>query len=193
MIVFQPASSQETASGRWMRAFLVLLGAVLATILGAGTASAATTGVVETRVGAHNLTAEVLVEPPQREAAGQRLGNDRPGVETAVATGVAAKNADDGVDLFRHVSPEELTDIGEHGFRPGAGSLDGKWFAESGEHASEWGRVLNAGDGSVVMVRVPTPFADQLMRLDKLDGIGPARYVEPHQLAELNRHAWRRW
>lgn len=102
----------------------------------------------------------------------------------------AAKSVDEGVDLFRHVSPGELADIGEYGFRAGPNSLGGKWFAESGENASQWGRVLNNGEGSVVKVRVPDSFANQLMRLEKLDGIGPARYAEPHQLDMLNRFGW---
>lgn len=130
---------------------------------------------------------------PARTARGSHgvEGSNRGGTAACAVVqrlSVAAKSADEGVDLFRHVSPGELTDIGENGFRAGPGSLDGKWFAESGAHASEWGRVLNGGEGSVVRVRVPNTFADQLMRLEKLDGIGPARYVEPHQLAELNRY-----
>jgi RHS repeat-associated protein len=112
------------------------------------------------------------------------------GARVLQETGVAAKSVDEGVVLFRHVSPGELADIGEHGFRAGPNSLGGKWFAESGEHASQWGRVLNNGEGSVVKVRVPDSFANQLMRLEKLDGIGPARYAEPHQLDMLNRFGW---
>ena len=104
-----------------------------------------------------------------------------------MATGVAATGVDDGVDLYRHVSPGELADIGQHGFRPGPNSLGGKWFAESGEHASEWGRVLNNGEGSVLKVRVPGSFADQLMRLREarrnrtsaLRRAAPTRHAQP--------------
>ncbi|MFF2298759.1 RHS repeat-associated core domain-containing protein [Arthrobacter sp. NPDC058127] len=103
----------------------------------------------------------------------------------------AAKAADDGVDLYRHVSPGELADIEKSGFQPGKNSLGGKWFAESGEHAAQWGSLLNYGEGSVVKVRVSGSFADQLMRLAKLDGIGPARYVGEHQLDQLNRFGWK--
>ncbi len=184
------ASAQGANSRRWGLVFLAALVAVLATILSSATASATTTGGAETRVGAHNVTADVLFEPPQSETAGQQLGEAVPWRQIVVATGVAAKGVDDGVDLYRHVSPGELADIGQHGFRPGPNSLGGKWFAESGEHASEWGRVLNNGEGSVLKVRVPGSFADQLMRLEKLDGIGPARYVEQHQLDMLNRFGW---
>ncbi len=76
-----------------MLVFLAALVAVLATVFSSASASAATTTGAETRVRASNLVVDVLVEPPQQETAGQQLGNDRPGVETAVATGVAAKTA----------------------------------------------------------------------------------------------------
>lgn len=185
--------TQQTTSRRRVLVFLAALVAVLATLLSSATASAATTAGAETRVRAYAVVVDVLVGPPQREPAGQRLGEAATGVVTTVTTGVAAKSADEGVDLFRHVSPGELADIGENGFRPGAGSLDGKWFAESGEHASQWGKALNGGTGSVVKVRVPSSFGNQLMRLEKLDGIGPARYAEPHQLDQLNRYGWELW
>jgi hypothetical protein len=185
--------SQSHCSRKWLLPFLAAFVAVLATLLSSATASAATTGVAETRVGASAVVLDKLVEPPRDVRAGQGLGKDVAGSQIVVATGVAAKSADDGVDLFRHVSPDELADIGKNGFRPGAGSLDGKWFAESGEHAAEWGRVLNGGNGSVVKVRAPTSFGNQLMRLEKLDGMGPARYVEPHQLAQLNRYGRGIW
>lgn len=174
--------------GGWWRFLLAALAAALVGLLGAGTASAVTLPELGNRVGASPVATQVVVGVHECITAGQRWGNAPPQAESVSATGVAAKSADEGVDLFRHVSPGELTDIGENGFRAGPGSLDGKWFAESGAHASEWGRVLNGGEGSVVRVRVPNTFADQLMRLEKLDGIGPARYVEPHQLAELNRY-----
>ena len=82
--------TQQPTSWRWALPFLAAIVAVLATILSTATASAASSPTAETRVGAHNLTAEVLIEPPQREAAGQRLGNDAAGSEIVVATGVAA-------------------------------------------------------------------------------------------------------
>ena len=178
---------------RWLLPFLAALVGVLALIGLAGTASANERGVSQNGVGAISRAVEVLVEPPQHETAGQHPGRAGGSVETVVATGVAAKGVDDGVDLYRHVSPGELADIGKNGFRPGPNSLGGKWFAESGEHASQWGRVLNNGEGSIVKVRVPGSFADQLMRLEKLDGIGPARYVEPHQLDMLNRFGREVW
>ena len=45
-----------------------------ALLLSGATASATAVGAAETRVGAHNLTVEVLVEPQEHIGAGQRLG-----------------------------------------------------------------------------------------------------------------------
>ncbi len=87
-------ASQETTSRRWMLPFLAALVAILATLVSSATASAATTGVAETRVRASNLAATVFVEPPQHETAGQQLGNNPPRAKTTVATGVAAEAAD---------------------------------------------------------------------------------------------------
>ncbi len=101
---------------------------------------------------------------------------------------VAAKSADEGVDLFRHVGPDELADIGSNGFRQGPNSLGGKWFAESEGNARQWGAWLNPDGGSVVRVRIPRDLADGLRReAGKYDGIGPARYVDQDQLGILNR------
>jgi len=45
--------------------------------------------------------------------------------------------------LYRAVSPQELADIRSYrGLRPIPSSLQGKWFAETPEHAAEWGRKL---------------------------------------------------
>jgi hypothetical protein len=91
------------------------------------------------------------------------------------------------VQLFRHVDPIELADIRSTGeFRPGPNTT-GKYFAESAEHAREWGQDLNNGEGAVVETNVPTSVASQLYRWEKLDSIGPARYVGPEQLHSFNR------
>ncbi|MFV0460788.1 MAG: hypothetical protein ACK5MT_18690 [Actinomycetales bacterium] len=47
------------------------------------------------------------------------------------------------------------------------------------------GNALDGGQGAVVTTRVPTSVADKMMRLEKLDGIGPARYAD--DLSLLNR------
>jgi hypothetical protein len=104
---------QETTSRRWVLPFLAALVAVLATILSAATASAATQSVAETRVRASAVVVEVPVGPPKHIGAGQRLGEAADRVVTAVATGVAAnagtklpealtlgKNAEEGVHVY---------------------------------------------------------------------------------------------
>ena len=89
--------------------------------------------------------------------------------------------------LYRAVDDSELADIRATGqFREGINSMTGKFFAETPEDAWSWADALNGGEGGVVGTEVPSSFADQLMRWEKLDGIGPARYVDEDQLEEFN-------
>jgi hypothetical protein len=85
----------------WLGAFLVALTVLLATLLGAGTSSAAAASAAQTRVGPHSLAAQVVVGPGGGIGAGQRLGIDLPDYDFVLATGVAAKGgvgfADDAV------------------------------------------------------------------------------------------------
>jgi hypothetical protein len=89
--------------------------AALAAILLGTTASASAAVGAETRVGAISRAVEVLVEPPQHETAGQRLGRAEESVETAVATGVAAET---GASVSSRVAAQ-LDDVksivNEHG------------------------------------------------------------------------------
>lgn len=91
--------------------------------------------------------------------------------------------------LFRAMSPAEWADIRAAGeFRPGAPSFQGKWFAESLNDAIEWGKRLHRGatHGFVVVeVDVPQADADQFFTVALLDGIGPARFADLHQLDVL--------
>lgn len=98
MIPVVSAGSFEHVRGRILP-FLTAILAVLATILSSASASAATATVGETRVGASSISVEPFVGSPEHFRAGQRLGSDvaRPGI--VVATGVAAKSADEFVDL----------------------------------------------------------------------------------------------
>src|SRR5437879_4940364 len=91
------------------------------------------------------------------------------------------------VQLFRHVDPSELADIRNTGLFRLSPNSTGKYFAESAEHAQQWGQMLNNGEGAVVHTSVPTSVADQLFRWEKLDGIGPARFVSPEQLHWFNQ------
>lgn len=69
---------------------IAVLTAMVAAVLAFTSSSASEAVGAENRVRASAGVVEVLVEPPQREPAGQRLGEVGPGPETAVATGVAA-------------------------------------------------------------------------------------------------------
>lgn len=94
--------------------------------------------------------------------------------------------ADDGMTtLYRAVSNAEFEQIMKDGvFKAGPNSLGGKWFAESAEHAAQWGQKLEGTSGfRIVDVRVPTAQANKFMRIERLDGIGPARYAELNQLS----------
>ena len=80
----------QFAASRAPRYVVALIAAVAAILLGTTTPASATVG-AETRVGACNVVGEVLVEPPQGESPGQRLGSSVAAPEIVVATGVAAK------------------------------------------------------------------------------------------------------
>jgi hypothetical protein len=77
------------------------------------------------------------------------------------------------------VSQAEYDELMETGsFQQGPNSLQGKWFAESPEAASQWGDALNGpGNYRIIEIEVPSNAADQWFRIQQLDGIGPARYA----------------
>ncbi len=105
---------QPSSRPRWALSFLAAIVAVLTIIGLAATASAATTGTAETRVGASAVVVEPLVGPPEHITAGQRLGNDPARVVTTVATGVAAKFEDGAFRLIganrATIDPRKLTE-----------------------------------------------------------------------------------
>ncbi len=112
------------------------------------------------------------------------------GAATACEAGLAsnaAKGAGKGfTTLYRAVGKAEYEQLMQTGrFAAGPNSLSGKFFAESAEHAAQWGKMLEgAGNFRVIETRVPTRVAEQLMRWGRLDGIGPARYGELEQLRD---------
>jgi hypothetical protein len=58
-------------------------------------------------------------------------------------------------------------------------SLEGKSFAENAEDAARWGEMLEgASHYRIAGVTLPASVAKSLLRWEKLDGIGPARYGE---------------
>ena len=88
------------------------------------------------------------------------------------------------------MSSNELADIFSYGgFRPIPSSLQGKWFAEVAEHATEWGRKLyQQGETfSIIQVDVPQDVVDQMFRIPNLDQVGPARYAEGDLLNLVNQ------
>jgi hypothetical protein len=92
--------------------------------------------------------------------------------------------------LYRVMSEAEFQDLQATGrFRQGPNSLEGKWFAESAEHARAWGRLFelsfNVSHRRVVEVEISDREADLLFRLDRLDRIGPARFVEIDALGNV--------
>lgn len=95
------AARETTSRTRWALPFLAALVAVLATVFGAASVSAATGAGAETRVRASQSVAQDIARPPEAIRAGQRLGNEPAGVVTAVATGVAAEAGSSGSSLLR--------------------------------------------------------------------------------------------
>ncbi len=110
--------------------------------------------------------------------AGAKLGFD------VMTSGPGLKTLTQTTTLYRAVSEAEFAQIQKTGkFQAGPNSLGGKWFAESQADAAKWGDILNGkGNSRIVETTLLKSSADQFMRLDRLDGIGPARYGELEQL-----------
>lgn len=88
------------------------------------------------------------------------------------------------VTLYRAVSEEEFQQLLSTGkFEIASHALEGKFFAEHPDHAAAWGEALEgAGKYHIVEVELTASVADELMRWERLDGIGPARYADLSQL-----------
>ena len=87
--------------------------------------------------------------------------------------------------LYRAVSMAEHADIvGSGALRAGPNSFStGKWFWESAEHATQFAtRMDGAGNFRIIEATFPRSAAEQFMRLDRLDGIGPAQFGTFEQL-----------
>ena len=105
---------------------------------------------------------------------------------SAAAEGAAA--ASESVQIFRNVDASEFNSIATSGeFGVGEGTMEGKWFATSGEHADQWGAWLNGGEGTTVETQIPRSVANQLhCHKGNLDGIGPAWYANESDLNAIN-------
>lgn len=69
--------------------------------------------------------------------------------------------------------------------------MGNKWFAESAHDAAAWGKQFYRMDRQpffTVRVQLPDSVAGQMMRMPRLDGIGPARSAEGAVLDLINRH-----
>jgi hypothetical protein len=65
-------------------------------------------------------------------------------------------------------------------------ALEGKFFAEHPEHAAMWGEALpRGGVYRIVEVELPAHVANSMLRWERLDGIGPARYATLSQLQNV--------
>jgi hypothetical protein len=84
------------------------------------------------------------------------------------------------VTLYRAVSEGGFQQLMRTGkFEAIPSSLEGKFFAESAKDAAQWGEMLEgASHYRIVEVALPASVAKSLLRWEKLDGIGPARYGE---------------
>jgi hypothetical protein len=68
-------------------------------------------------------------------------------------------------------------------FQASRNSVGGKFFAESAEDAARWGEKLEGkGNFRIIDAQIPTVKANEFMRWERLDNIGPARYAELDQL-----------
>lgn len=86
---------------------IAAVAAMVAAILAFTTSSASAAATAETRVRASAPVVEPLVGPPERIAAGQRLGSEPVGVVDVVATGVAAKSAPT-VNVTERIAPSPV-------------------------------------------------------------------------------------
>ncbi|MDA8444385.1 RHS repeat-associated core domain-containing protein [Paracidovorax valerianellae] len=98
--------------------------------------------------------------------------------------------AKETTDLYRVVSRAELESVAKFGgFSPGPGAMGNKWFAESATDAAAWGKKFYSFDKEAVFtlrVEIPNALASQMMRVPKLDGIGPARSADGQLLQQIN-------
>lgn len=91
------------------------------------------------------------------------------------------------MQLYRAVSNEEYDQLMHtRQFEATPNALEGKWFAETLDHAVRWGELFY-GDQPfrVVEITLADTVAESFFRLEKLDGIGAARFATIEQLAAV--------
>jgi hypothetical protein len=132
-----------------------------------------------TQMSGMTAPAQQPLVPPTNEAeqAGQYAG-------IVLPLFFPAGEVEETVTLFRAVSREEAAQVPAEGaFKAGENPLGGKFFAETAQDAAKWGDMLQgSGNYEVLRVDLPKSAADSLMRWERLDGIGAARYGELSQI-----------
>ena len=103
-----------------------------------------------------------------------------------------ADGAEEGTTtLWRAVSEAELRHVASSGMlRTTEGAMGNKWFAESASDAAAWGKKFYTFDKEAVFtmkIDVPNNIAEQMMRVDRLDGIGAARSADGALLNLINQ------
>ena len=99
----------------------------------------------------------------------------------------AGSHAGGSLKLYRVVSDLEFAQLLSSGrFQCTAGSLEGKWFAETAADARAWGaafaRIAGIRHVKIVEVEISAAHGRRLHRIEMLDGIGPARFATIDQL-----------
>ena len=101
---------------------------------------------------------------------------------------------DEIVTLYRAVGLDEAADIlatGRFRVAPAQAMGDGKWFAETFNDALRWGGLMplvaRPRSFHIARVSLPQDVVGTFLRLARLDGIGPARFVHRDQLPMVNR------
>ena len=176
---------------RWWRCVLAFVAATLVTLLGAGTASAATLAVAETRVGAATPATVHVVGAHESISAGQRWGHAPPQAVSVVGCGVAAEGATVAERLFTSravgVDSRLLGNSyarGESGLLNQTGSRVKFGWTSSGEFGGGWHLRLGVGRSSVNpnqarfhwdfgSTHVPNDMANDLLPvIRELNGLG---------------------
>lgn len=150
----EPVTNRQTASRtRWWRFFLAAIAAAVVTLLGAGTASAATLPELETRVGASTPVTAYVVGVHECITAGQRWGNAPPQAVSVVGRGVAAKA---GARTFGNFAVNDLRAAAQVADRNGLTQVGRALQKHSGRDSSAfYGTAFRPRDGYDYFLNVP--------------------------------------
>jgi len=93
------------------------------------------------------------------------------------------------VTLYRAMCGAEFVQLVlSHRFLLCPASVEGKYFAETAEHAAKWGRWFQEQTGEphdrIVAVKLSADIVNAMVRFPLLDGIGPAYFATISQLPQ---------